>query len=228
MASPCRSIKTFFYDGGNMKNKRWLAVLAIIAAGLSMGCIRVHATGGPNSGGARPRMAGNGNIVSQDRAAQGFAGVVFEGVGNVRVHPGEDYRVVVTTDSNIQDIVAVGVRGNTLHVGFRRNASPGPTALTVDVYLPDLQNVRLLGVGDITIGSGNAPSLGVSLMGVGNIYAQNFQAENVSINLMGVGDINAYATGTLSGRMLGVGSVLVRGDPAVSVTRLGAGRVRRL
>jgi hypothetical protein len=47
---------------------------------------------------------GNRNVISQQRAisqendAKGFNGIKLEGVGDVNVYPGQDYRVIVTTD----------------------------------------------------------------------------------------------------------------------------------
>ena len=46
-------------------------------------------------------IKGDGNVVSQERAASGFYGLAINGAANVNVHHGEDYKVVVTTDNNL-------------------------------------------------------------------------------------------------------------------------------
>ena len=197
---------------------RWLAIPVVLVAWLMLGCVNV----------SLGNMRGNGNVVGQERSAQGFDSVVLAGVGDVHVHPGEEFRVVVTTDNNIQDLITTSVSGSTLHIGVQRNASFNATRLTIDVYLPALRNVRLQGVGIIIVGAGEAPSLGITLDGVGDISAQNFKAGNVNVDLSGVGDIRTWATDTLTGRISGVGDVLFRGDPTQSVDVRGVGRVRRL
>ena len=38
---------------------------------------------------------GNGDIISEERTVEGFNGVKLEGVANINVYPGENYRVIV-------------------------------------------------------------------------------------------------------------------------------------
>jgi len=199
-------------------NGRWLAFSVILIAGLTVGCFNagIHNT------------RGNGNVVGQERSVQEFDSVVLVGVGNVHIHPGEELRVVVTTDSNIQDYITTNVSGTSLRISARRHTSFNPTRLTIDVYLPTLRNISLQGVGNFTVGAGETSSLGIILDGVGDVNAQNFEAESVDVNLSGVGDIRAWATDTLTGRLSGVGNVRYRGDPTVTVRRSGVGQVRPL
>ena len=53
------------------------------------------------------QIKGNGNVVSQERTASNFYNVILDGVGNVNIHNAENYKVTVTTDSNIQDIITI-------------------------------------------------------------------------------------------------------------------------
>jgi len=52
---------------------------------------------------------GNGDVISEERTAEGFHGVKLGGVENVNIYPGEDYRVTVKTDSNLMDRVLTSV-----------------------------------------------------------------------------------------------------------------------
>jgi len=197
---------------------RWLVLPAILIAGLTVGCANACIR----------RIRGNSNVVGQERSLQEFDSVVLTGVGNVYIHPGEEFRVVVTTDSNIQDFITTSVSGTSLRIAAQRGAIFNPTRLTIDVYLPTLRNINLQGVGNFTVGAGETSSLGIILGGTGNINAQNFEAESVNVNLSGVGDIRTWATDTLTGRLSGVGNVRYRGDPTVDVRRSGVGQVRPL
>jgi hypothetical protein len=171
-------------------------------------------------------IKGNGNIVSQERAASGFYGLTIDGVGNVNVHPGEDYKLEVTTDDNLQEFVLVEVKNSVLHIDTKSNLRP--TKLIIDVHLPDLQSVSINGVGNVKLSNGNASDLEISLSGVGNLDAQNYEVENVTIKQSGVGNSTVWATNSLNGTLSGVGNVRYKGNPTVNVNVSGVGKVNKL
>jgi len=173
-------------------------------------------------------IRGNGSIESQERSVSNFHSVVLDGVGDVNIHFAENYRVVVTTDSNIQDIVVVRANGNDLHIETRQHTIFNTSKLVIDVYLPELRSIKLRGVGSITMYGGAASDLEMVLSGVGNIKAQNYNVENVNVTLSGVGDIKTWATKTLSGKISGVGDVYYRGTPAISVHTNITGSVKSM
>jgi hypothetical protein len=170
---------------------------------------------------------GNGNVIDQDRTVEGFNGIKLDGVGDVKVHTGENYRVVVTTDSNLQDRVLTTVNGNILRI-TQRSGSFNATRLTIDVYLPELTSISLNGAGNFTVNSGDASELNLSLSGTGNINAQNFEVQNVTITHSGVGNARIWATNTLNGNLSGVGNILYKGNPTINVNRTGVGNFKPL
>ena len=170
---------------------------------------------------------GNRNVISQARAADGFNAVTLDGVGNVIIHPGENYRVVVITDSNLQDRVLTTINGNTLRIS-QRSGSFKPTELTIDVYMPELKNISLTGAGNFTINSGNGFDLDLSLSGSGNINAENFQVQNVNIKLSGSGNARIWVENFLNGNLSGVGNILYKGNPTININRTGVGNIKPL
>jgi len=171
---------------------------------------------------------GNGIVTSQVRSARNFNSVILDGVGDVNIHFAEHYKVIVITDSNIQDIVTVKVNGNNLHIGTRKNNNFNPTTLSIDVYLPELNNVKLRGVGNIAINDEKASHFDIELSGVGNINALNYEVENVSVSLSGVGNIKTWVTKKLTGRISGVGDVIYKGNPStVDVDTNITGKVKK-
>jgi len=175
------------------------------------------------------QIKGNGNVVSQERTASDFYNVILDGVGDVNIHNAENYRVTVTTDSNIQDIITITVNGNNLHIdGKKTNNGFSPTKLVIDVYLPEIKSIELNGVGNIGIINGKESNLEIKLSGVGNINGQNYEAENVSISLSGVGDIRTWATKNLTGSISGVGNVLYKGEPTINVNTNITGNIKKL
>ena len=196
------------------------AITVIFAMGIFSGCI----IGGD---------FGNGRIISQERTVSGFNKVKMEGVGDVTIHPGvqyhgQDYAAIVTTDSNIQDVVTVSVDGSTLFINTKRHINFIPTKLSVDIYTPELHSVSLKGVGDIEVGSGSTANLKLSLSGVGDIKAQKYEAQNVEVQFSGTGDVKTWATTTLTGKLSGVGNILYRGSPTINVEKTGIGQVKKL
>jgi len=174
------------------------------------------------------RIQGYGNIVSQERVASDFQGLTLSGVASVNVHPGEDYKVEVTTDDNLQDFISVEAKNGVLYIASKGNKNLRPTKLIVDVHLPEIQSINLSGVGSVTLSNGIASNLKISLSGVGSIDAQNYQVQNITIQNSGVGSAIIWATDTLNGTLSGVGSISYKGNPEVSVNVSGVGKVNKL
>ena len=172
-------------------------------------------------------IKGDGNVVSQERTASGFYDISIDGAANVNVQHGEDYKVVVTTDNNLQEFVLVEVKNDVVHINTEPHTNLKPTKLIVDVHLPELQSISLKGVGNVKLFDGNASDLKISLSGVGNVDAQNYQVENVVITQSGVGNSKIWATNSLSGTLSGVGNISYKGNPAVNVNVSGVGKVNK-
>jgi len=170
---------------------------------------------------------GNGIVTSQERTAEGFSGITLDGLGNVNVHPGKKHKVVVTTDSNLQDRVLITVYGNNLRI-TQHSGLFNANELTIDVYLPELTSIFLNGAGNFTINSGNASELTFSLSGTGNINAEDFSVQTVNITHSGVGNAKIWATNSLKGTFSGVGNIRYRGNPTINVNTTGVGNITPL
>ena len=189
------------------------AFLVVVFLGF-LGCCSLH---------------GNGSVVSQERSASDFYGVILDGIGDVNVYYSENYKVIVTTDNNIQDIVTIKVDGNNLHIDEKTKRGFHSSKLTIDVYMPELKNISLKGVGNINIINGKTSDFEIKLSGVGDIDAQNYEAENVVVTLSGTGDIKTWVTKSLTGKLSGVGNVLYNGNPSINnVNNTGVGNVNTL
>ena len=169
----------------------------------------------------------NSNVTSQERAVDGFNGITLDGVGNVNIHIGENYKVVVTTNSDLQDRVLTTVSGNILRI-TQRSGPFNAKELTIDVYLPELTRISLNGAGNFTVNTGNASELTFSLSGTGNINAQNFEVQNVNIAHSGVGNARIWATNSINGSLSGVGNIRYRGNPTININRTGIGNISKL
>lgn len=170
-------------------------------------------------------IIGNGSIISEERTAKEFNSIVLKGAGNVNVYPAEQYKVVVTTDSNIQDIITINVNNNSLYIDEKYHESIKPTKLIINVYLPAIGSFILNGAGNVHIGNGSNETLDLYLNGAGNINADNYQVKTGNVILNGVGNIRIWATENLSGNLSGVGNIIYKGNPTRNITMGGIGKV---
>ena len=173
-------------------------------------------------------IKGDGNVVSQEKAASGFHSVTLDGGCNVNIHHAENFKVVVTTDSNIQDTITVNVNESILYINQKSDTNIHVTVLYADVYMPALKNINLKGIGDIKIVDGKTSNFEIVLSGGGNIDAQDFEAENVSVTLSGIGDVRVWATKNLTALLSGGGNIDAQKYETenVSVTLSGIGDIR--
>jgi hypothetical protein len=123
-------------------------------------------------------ITGNGNVISQERTVEGFNGIVLDGLGNINVHFSENYKVVVTTDSNILDYVIIKTNGNILHIDENSNTNGySPTKLLIDVYMPEIKSIKLSGLGNITMDNGDGENIEINLGGIGDIDISNYKVK---------------------------------------------------
>ena len=197
-----------------MKNRKILAAAMIIGLICMLnGCIMIRLS--------------DGDVVSQERSVGSFRGVILEGAGNVNIYHSENFRVVVTADSCVQENIITKISGNYLVID--RKGVFSTSKLKIDVYMPELSYVELEGAGNIKINDGYATNLRLILSGYGNIDARNFQAENVNVVLSGAGDIKTWAAYSLTGTLSGVGSIMYRGYPyIININRTGIGTVEKI
>jgi hypothetical protein len=196
-------------------NRLFLAAAVLLAVTLS-GCVF--------SG----RVRGNGDIVSLERNVTGFDGIDLQGAGIVNVYQSGNYRIVVTTDSNIQDYIAVEKTGNLLRVGQKDGANITWTKFTIDVYMPELKSVSVEGAGKITVAQGRTPALKINLSGAAEIDTQDYEAQTVDVLLSGAGTVKTWAASALNYQISGLGSVKFRGSPVLKGNISGLGTIRPL
>jgi hypothetical protein len=124
--------------------------------------------------------------------------------------------------------VTTNVKGNILYIDEKTNNGFYPTQLYIDVYMPELKNLKLKGVGDIEISGGKSSDFEITLSGVGDIDAQKYEAENVTVTLSGTGDIKTWAAKSLTGKLSGVGNIFYKGNPSKNINKSGIGEVKKL
>lgn len=192
------------------------------------------------------QVKGNGILVTSEKIVSPFEKISSSGIAKIRVHTSNEYRVVVTVDSNIEEYIDIDTKNNTLQIGMKKG-SFSYTKLLVDVYCPTLSSVSLSGTGslegiienddftaqisgtaNITV-SGSSKNANIDVSGTGSFKGDEFKVNNATINLSGVGNVNVYVTDNLKSYISGTGVVSYRGNPASVDTKItGAGRIKKL
>jgi len=135
---------------------------------------------------------GNGNMVTSERAVSPFEKIKISGSAVVNYHASQEYRVVVTVDSNLEEYTKVYTEGDTLKIGTKGGKSYSFTNYIVDVYCPKLSavsvsgSVRFNGMDKI-----NTSTFALAISGSGKING-TFECENFTTRISGSADIESH------------------------------------
>jgi hypothetical protein len=143
-------------------------------------------------------IVGNGKLVSSEKMVSPFEKIDSGGSAEVRFHVSQEYKVVVTTDSNLAEYVEIKTKSNVLHIGTKSGHSYSFTKWIVDVYGPHLTGISLSGSG--TFDSEDtiiAPSFVSNVSGSGKIGG-TIECETLSATISGSGKMNFNGTGKKS------------------------------
>jgi hypothetical protein len=229
---------------------------------------------------------GNEKIISSERTLNSFEKIHVSGTANVRFHISQDYRAVVTVDSNLEKYVELTVRDKTLNIGTRNGGSFSFTEFTVDVYCPGLTGVSVSGSGDFTaidkitaaafesrvsgsgklIGtiecddfsvtlsgsgkmdniiicsnfsahisgsgkitvSGTGNDLDIRISGSGDFIGLEYQTNNASARISGSGNMDIWVLEYLEANVSGSGNIRYRGNPRLTFSGSGSGRISNI
>jgi hypothetical protein len=176
-----------------MKNLNFVAMIVVIG----IFTVFVSCTNIP--------IAGNGKLTSSERIISSFEKVHSGSSAEVRFHGSQEYRVVVTTDSNLIEVVTTEIRNNTLNIGTV-NGHYSFTKFLVDVYCPVLTSI--------------------SISGSGNFYCNDkITVSAFEFGVSGSGKIEGLIEcESFSGRITGSGGIIVSGngnDSSINITGSG-------
>jgi len=131
---------------------------------------------------------GNGHLIHSEKPVSMFEKIDNSSSADVCFHVGDEYRVVVTIDENLEKYVEIFTKDNILHIRTK-NGSYSFTKLLVDIYCPILTGISISGSGDfeskdiITV-----PTFKTTLSGSGD-FKGSVECENFSATLSGSGDM---------------------------------------
>ncbi len=136
------------------------------------------------------RIAGSGNVITENRPVSGIASVSMTIPGNLEIQQGVAESLTVSGDDNILALLATDMRGDELVIGWKSNANVRPfRPLQIKLTVKDLQGVTSSSSGKVTVGSLTTGDFRLTLSSSGNVVMDALQADNVTANLSSSGDI---------------------------------------
>ncbi len=201
-----------------MRNNFVLAILALIVLALCIG-----ACSGPlvTSGNA---LVGSGKFATRDYALNGFTGIQANGGFQVTLTASDTFKVSVTADDNLFDMIDVRKDGSVLVVELKPG-SVRSNKLDAAVALPTLASVSLNGGSSVSVGSASpkATTLTVNANGGSRADLGSIAADKVSVTLNGGAQANVNAKSSLDYDLNGGSTLRYTGKPTLGSAKAQGG-----
>jgi hypothetical protein len=141
-----------------------------------------------------PAIVGNGKMTSSERTLPPFEKIRISGSAEVRFHASQEYRAVITVDSNIEEYVILKTINKTLNIDLRDERSYSYISFIVDVYCPSISGISISGSGKFE-GADKiiAETFESKISGYGKIDG-DIECDTLSVNISGSGEINITGT----------------------------------
>jgi hypothetical protein len=157
------------------------------------------------------KVTGDGPVVTQTRNVVNFSGIDLRVSGDVEFKQDPNYKVEVTAQQNILDVMETYVSNNRLVVKFKndvRVTSHEPVHVVVSA--PSFYSLKLSGSGSmVSTGSISPANMEIDISGSGNISIPELHTGMVDVDISGSGSV-AVASGTATEEALkisGSGSI---------------------
>ncbi len=192
-------------------------------------------------------IKGDGNVVTTLHETGFFNNINIQGVFNVQLVPGKDLPVELITDENLQELIVVEVRKNTLHVRTTKEAIYNPTKMELHIPYSELEKITIGGAcklgSETAVVSDNlmfevsgaadidlilqVQSLRTRVSGAANISLEG-TADKHSANLSGASNMRAenLITKDTQINLSGAGSAHVYASESFDASLSGVGTIR--
>ena len=200
-------------------------------------------------GTACEKINGEGPAVTETRATGNFSGLDVRMDADVHVTQSPVYKVEVTAQQNVLNVMETYISGNKLVLKFRNNVRVrNYSQVIINVSAPNLGSLYLSGSGDVRVsgvlnplsmelglsGSGsmhveqiNTGRLDASISGSGSIHVENGTATEERLKISGSGDMQLanVQTQEATTSTSGSGSIRLHATQKLDVSISGSGDV---
>lgn len=133
---------------------------------------------------------GSGTIVSEDRTVAEFERVTLAGEGRVIITTGAAASLSIETDDNLMQHIETVVSNGGLDIRTESGVDIDPTdSVVYRLTAPAVNEIRLLGAGDIDLDSASGGEFKIELLGAGEIEVASLMADNLKVTISGVGSV---------------------------------------
>ncbi len=216
------------------------AILIITLSIFTQGCFHHHHNYEDSES-----IVGSGRTVSEERVVQPCQSVQIVGSAKVYLTQDTHQSIRVEADDNIIDRVVTRCENGYLIVGLDEGSYTN-TTVRVYVTLTTIENLEIIGAGDITTtnpihcdavkcrieGAGNisldgdASTQTIFIDGAGNISNFGLVSSVCTATINGTGNCEVHVTQQLNAEINGVGSIVYEGNPpVVNKTVNGIGKI---
>ena len=139
------------------------------------------------------KVVGEGPLVTQTRTVGNFTGVSSEMSGTVNFAIAPEYKVEITAQQNILDVLNTNVVNGVLHIDFKNSVRVKQHEdLLINITAPYADYFRLSGSGNMNVqGDLSANSLKLTISGSGNIAVGNAViGDKIDAEVSGSGNIS--------------------------------------
>lgn len=178
------------------------------------------------------KVIGEGPLVTETKTTGSFIGIESQVSGDIFYVQGADYKLELTAQQNILNVIEAPIINNKLVIRFKNNVRvKSHEQITIKVTAPSISSIGASGSGNVTVGSPlTSNDLSFYLSGSGNITLPNVTCSHLEAKLEGSGNISiAGGTATTETfKISGSGNVDARTvlSKSASTNTSGSGTIR--
>jgi hypothetical protein len=140
------------------------------------------------------QVRGNGNIEKQERSVGDFTGIVVRSGIDLLISQGNQSKVVIETDENLQEYIITEVESGILNIYVQKDARINrSSAMDAHVTVDQLNKLKVSGGGDVqSQGLISTEDIGMAISGGGDLQF-DLKANRAKCEISGGGDVNLDA-----------------------------------
>ena len=160
------------------------------------------------------QVRGNGNVEKQERSVSDFTGVAVRSGIDLFVVQGDQNKVIIEADENLQEYIITEVESGILNIYVQKNTRINKSsAMDAYVSVKQLNKLRVSGGGDVlSQGLINTDDIAISISGGGDLQF-DLKAKRAKCDVSGGGDVSMDADiGEFKAALSGGGDLQLDGD----------------
>lgn len=159
--------------------------------------------------------------VSKECKVGEFTSINLQSVGNIVFTQSANYSCRLDGPSEYVEKTQVNVKGKTLVISYKQKQSDNIKNLTIYVSAPDLNKVKIDGVGNFDAKEAlKLKNITFELDGVGSCNVKNLRCDDLKLDVNGVGNMKMNVDcRKINAKVNGVGNITLSGKADTAILR---------